>query len=129
MKALWCCRHPPVKAQVDELLRRGIELVVVNKDFYATAEEVIEIAKAHNCKYIIPVLPLSMVDKVCELAEKNGITVLYAVMEKRDISGVTEIDPNVDVIVPKSNGKEQYVVARFRGFKKLKGVRLELEDW
>jgi len=127
MRALWCSKHKPLPAQVKELSSRGISIVIPQKTFFLNAEEIIGLAKKHECQYIIPVLPLSMISRICELAEDEGIIVLYPVMEDLgEFNGRMQIDWERETIL---NAGEKKKLVRFQCFKKIKGVRLLLEEW
>jgi len=127
MKALWCSRHKPLPAQVKELSARGIVLVIPPKTFFSNAEEIIDLAKKNNCHYIISVLPLTMISRLCELAEDNGFIVLYPVMEELgELREGVQIDWERDAILDVGNKRK---IVRFQCFKRVKGVKLILEDW
>jgi hypothetical protein len=79
MKVLWVSRHEPLESQVQELKRKlgDVEIVKFSKNI-ASAEEVVEFARQIGAKYIVPVLPLSM---IARLAEHREFTVLFARMQ------------------------------------------------
>jgi 5,10-methylenetetrahydrofolate reductase len=124
MRALWCSRHKPLLAQIKALADRNVTLIIPNKTFFTDADEVIQLAKSFNCQIIIPILPLSVISRICEIAEEHGITVLYPLMEElNDDSGFNE---ETDV---KLNVAGKMKMARFKCFKRVRGVKLILEDW
>jgi hypothetical protein len=124
VRALWCSKHKPLKAQLQVLADRGIEIFIPNKTFFIDAEEIVDLALKYNCNIIITVLPLSMIARVCEIAEKHNIIVLYPLMEDLDNNG--ELNEDTDV---KVNIAGRVKVARFKCFKRVRGVKLILEDW
>ena len=124
MRALWCSKHKPLPAQLKVLSERGVELVIPAKTFFRDAEEVVELAKSLNCQIIIPVLPLSVIAKICEIAEKHDIIVLYPLMEDLDNNAILNFD--TDVVL---NVASKTKIARFKCFKRVRGVKLILEDW
>ena len=124
MRALWCSRHKPLLAQIKVLGDRGVTLIIPNKTFFTDADEVIQLAKAFNCQIIIPVLPLSVIAKICEAAERENLTVLYPLME--ELNNTVDFNEETDV---KLNVAGKTKVARFKFFKRVRGVKLVLEDW
>ncbi|MCR6692377.1 MAG: hypothetical protein MRT15_08295 [archaeon YNP-LCB-003-016] len=124
MRALWCSKHKPLKAQLQVLQDRGVEIFIPNKTFFIDAEEIVDLALKYNCNIIITVLPLSMIARVCEIAEKHDIIVLYPLME--DLDNNAELNEDTDV---KVNIAGRVKVARFKCFKRVRGVKLILEDW
>jgi len=124
---LWVSRHEPLEAQRLELKRKlGDVTLVIYKEKVPNAEFVIEMAKKVHAKYIVPVLPLSFIARLCELARHKGITILWAEMELLHSDRpepCKEYDPYRDTIVAPNR---HY---RFRGFKKIKRVELVLEEW
>jgi len=112
---------------VRELSNRGITIIAPAKTFFQNAEEVISLAKKYDCKYIVSVLPLTMIARICELAEEEGLIVLYPVMEELgELNDDGRIDCERDVILDVGGKKK---VVRFQCFKKVKGVKIILEDW
>ena len=80
MRAIWLSRHSPLPKQVLDLRARGIEIIAIIPSV-ETIEEILEIIKKHDAKYIIPVLPLSMIAKLLEKSQEYGFTILFAEME------------------------------------------------
>ena len=82
VRILWVSRHKPLNAQVKELKRLfgDIELIIY-EGTVVSAQSVIDEAKRHNAKVIVPVLPLSVIARLVELAKKEDIIVLFARME------------------------------------------------
>ena len=76
---LWVSRHSPLRSQIEELEKRLGSIVVYQMSgLVPNAEAVVEVAKKLNAKYVIPVLPLSMIARLSELAKT--FTVLLARM-------------------------------------------------
>jgi len=74
-------RHEPVPAQLDVLRQKlGDVLVVKLQQAVPNAEYVIQKAKEVGARYIVPVLPLSMIAHLAEQAPREGITVLFSRM-------------------------------------------------
>jgi hypothetical protein len=130
---LWVSRHRPLPAQVDFLRKRLGEVKISELIGYVpTAEYVIEKAEDFGCDYILAVLPLSVIAKICELAEKREITVLYAEMkeiysgEEREAYRLLSEAPDKRTVVQHSDA---WRVFEFVSIRRIKGVRLELEDF
>jgi len=79
---LWVSRHEPLPAQLRVLKERlGDDCrVVVLSGAIPNAEFVMEKAREVGAKYIMPVLPLSFIARLVELAAKEGITILFSRM-------------------------------------------------
>jgi hypothetical protein len=80
---LWVSRHEPVPAQLEALKQRlgGNVLVVKLQQAVPNAEYVLARAKEVGAKYLVPVLPLSMIALLAEHAPREGITVLFSRMK------------------------------------------------
>ena len=79
---LWVSRHPPLPSQIAVLERKlGPIEVVQMSGVVPSAEVVAEEAKKLGASYVVPVLPLSMIARLGELAKSKGFTVLLAKME------------------------------------------------
>jgi len=79
-RAIWFSRHTPVPKQVDVLKQKGIEIIAYIPGV-RDAEEALYLIKSNNAKYVIPVLPLSMIAKLLEKSQEYGFTILFAEME------------------------------------------------
>jgi hypothetical protein len=78
---LWVSRHEPVPIQLDVLRQKlGDVLVVKLQQAVPNAEYVIQKAKEVGARYIVPVLPLSMIAHLAEQAPRDGITILFSRM-------------------------------------------------
>jgi len=124
-----------LKAQVDELKRKlGDVTIVTWESKVPNAEFVISLAKQEGARYIVPVLPLSIIAKLVDLAKKEGITVLWAEMEQQKmmfrppVSG-KDYNPECEtVVVAMNHNRLSYKIMRFKKFHKIKSVKLELES-
>ena len=132
---LWVSRHPPLLAQLIQLEQKlgGIKVIQLS-GIIPSAEFVIQKAKEYGARVIVPVLPLSFIARLCELAQKEGITLLYAQMEciavlkdMQDAQRKVQEAPERRNIATYSDGTVR--VFEFKGFKRIKRVVLELEDW
>jgi len=86
---LWVSRHQPLYSQIEELERKlGSIIIYQMSGVIPNAEAVVEVAKKLNAKYVIPVLPLSMIARLSEFAKT--FTVLLAKMNNI----ATTRDPN-----------------------------------
>lgn len=130
VKILWASRHPVLLAQLEELRRKLTDVEIVYETGpFASAEEIMELAKKHHVKYIVPVLPLTMIARLIDLAKKEGITVLWAQMVPV-ATGKGEPPPydgRRKTCVTYKDGT--WRIFEFDCFKIIKGVKLELEDW
>ncbi|MEM4454825.1 MAG: hypothetical protein QXT28_08960 [Thermofilaceae archaeon] len=82
VRVLWVSRHQPVAAQLDVLKQKlGDVRVIVWQGHAPNAETVLEEALRVGARYIVPVLPLSFIARLAELAPQKGITVLFSRME------------------------------------------------
>jgi hypothetical protein len=82
VRVLWVSRHEPVPIQLDVLRQKlGSVLVVKIQQAVPNAEYVLARAKEVGARYIVPVLPLSMIAHLAEQAPREGITVLFSRMK------------------------------------------------
>ncbi|RLE42691.1 hypothetical protein DRJ19_03665 [Candidatus Woesearchaeota archaeon] len=129
---LWVSRHPPLPAQIKVLKEKlgDIKLVQVIGTIPG-AEYVIDLAKDLNAKVIVPVLPLSFIAHLSEMARREGLTVLWAEMEQTKMVNY-EPKPSVDYNPENETwvrGYNNYRVLRFKKFHVVKAVKLEFEPW
>lgn len=126
---LWVSRHPPLPAQVKELEGKlGPVAVYQLSGMIPNAEYVAEKVAETSAEYVVPVLPLSMIARLTELARRQGFTVLWAEMEQ--IAQGTGTPPTIDEtreVVTQAHGT--WKVMRFKAFHVVKAVRLELEPF
>jgi len=91
------------------------------------------LAREYKADFIVPVLPMSFIMRLVELAEREGITVLYSEMEliRTEYSQPIAVDPYSEVVVPARDerGRRCYKVFRFKCFKRIKEIKLVLEDF
>jgi hypothetical protein len=110
-KILWMSRHPWLKSQERELKRIFGEIKIEQiATPFKSAEEIVKIFEQGNYDEMVIVAPLSVVAKICEM----GIKPLWAEMET-----VPPEEAEVE------EGGRYY---RFKGFKRIKGVRVEFEE-
>ena len=132
---LWVSRHPPLLQQIIELEKKlgGIRIVQLS-GLVPNAEYVVQKAREYNASVIVPVLPLSFIARLCELAQREGYTVLYAEMECIAVYKNVEDARKKVQEAPEKRNLASYAdgtvrVFEFKGFKKIKAVKLELEEW
>lgn len=132
---LWLSRHRPLPAQLRALRRAlgSFNLHVYDRPL-STAEDAIRLAKRLGADVIVPVLPLSFIARLCELARKEGVLLLWAEMELLHMcagESCPAYDPERDAVVQSremDTGKTTYRHFRFSRFRRIVDVRLELED-
>jgi hypothetical protein len=133
MIVLWVSKHNILKGQIKFLRDRlGDVRIISLQGFIPNAEYVVEYARKIGAKYILPVLPLSFIARLCELAEESGITVLWSEMRE-----IYRGDPSRGVEVVAEN-PEYRTLVRYRGgcvvyefvsLKRVRGVKLILEGF
>jgi len=123
---LWVSRHTPLPSQI-RFLRNyfgDIKLVQIS-GVIPTAEHLIPYIERYKPKVVVPVLPLSFIARLCDLAKRYRFTLLWAKMNllhnDRD-EPCEEFDPETDVIVAPNRH------FRFECFKIIREVKLVLED-
>jgi len=110
-KIYWVSRHAPLLSQISELKRifkEDVELIIDPNPF-SSAKEIAERYKRSGCSDLVVVAPLSVLQK---LVEEESLHPLYAVMIETKEGAEVEV-------------KGKYY--RFSCFKRVKGVKLELE--
>jgi len=130
---LWASRHDPVAAQVEDLRSRyGPDVrIVKHSGLFQTAEQVVKAAERVGAHVVVPVLPLTFVQKLCEYAEALGFTVLYSQMQliHDNCPGhltCAYFDPHSDVFLPGRGRVNRHY--RFQRFRKLLRVELVFEE-
>ncbi|MGB9705656.1 MAG: hypothetical protein ACPL3C_09415 [Pyrobaculum sp.] len=90
-KVLWVSRHYPLPCQVEQL-RQKLGDVEIEQfvGFVPNAESVVELAKRVGAKYVLPVLPLSFVARLVELAKQHGLVILWGKM--RLVATTTDVE-------------------------------------
>ena len=127
---IWASQHHPLPAQKQALHRLlGASMIVQLAGRIPSAEYVVEKALRWHARYIVAVLPLSMIHRICELARKHGITVLYSEMESVKLLrhkpvAYSDYDPAREVPV---RAHRAWRIMRFKKFHVIKGVQLILE--
>jgi len=134
-KVLWVSRHKPLNAELKFLEKKlgKYELEILNKPI-PSAEWLLENKiKPEKIDIVIPVLPLSIVARLTELSRRHNFQIWWADMQllHNDKSIVCpEFDPDRDAMVEgrDEKGNKIYRHYRFRTFKRIKKIKLELED-
>jgi len=132
---LWVSRHDPLYSQIKALKQRlGSVRIVKLSGVVPNADYVVKVAEQYHAKVIVPVLPLSFIARLAELAPKKGVTVLFAKMEelcrttnKKEAEALVSQNPYARTMVEYSNGI--YRVWEFKGFEKLVKVEIVTEPW
>lgn len=125
---LWISRHAPLDAQLTSLENKiGRYELVIYGNGVRNDDHVVEMVKFHNADYVVAILPLSFIMRLAEKAEENGFVLLYSVMKQ--LHSCTnlpcpEFIKGTDSIA--EPGSRHY---RFIEFKKIKEVKIVLEDW
>jgi len=130
---LWASRHNPIAAQVEALKQRyGPDVRIVgHRGLFQTVDQVVEAAEKAGAQVVVPVLPLTFIQRLCEYAEARGLTVLYSQMQLIHDSCPGRLtcayfDPHSDVFLPGRGRINRHY--RFQGFRKLLRVELVFED-
>jgi len=132
---LWVSRHAPLEGQVNVLREKLGEISIARlAETIPNAEYVINKAKEVKAKYIVPVLPLSIIARLAEVAKKENFEILFAKME--NIASVKSRD-EAEKIVSEKPGLRSIAtyadgvirVFEFKQFEKLKEVRLITEPF
>lgn len=136
VKVLWVSRHRPLEAQISELQEKlgdDVEIEILSGNI-ASVEEVVRVAREIGAKYIVPVLPLSMVARLAELQKSEGFTILFAKMvaiaSMKDMGEAVKLvseDPSRRNTAAYSDGTVR--VFEFVGFEKLVKVELVTEPF
>lgn len=134
-KILWVSRHPVLPVQFDFLSKKfgGVSIRIFSKKV-PSAEWLYENEiKEGGYDIVIPVLPLSIVARLVELSRRYGFEVWWSEMEllHNDTSReCPEYNPSSDAMVEgyDVDGKLIFRHYRFKAFKRIKAIRLELED-
>lgn len=135
-KVLWISRHEPLPAQLNYLRQKlGDFELIRHSQPVATAEQAVELAKQHNAKYIIPVLPLSFIAHLVTSAQREGFTVLRAEMENIHNCSqhpCPDYKHDTDTIMESrdyNTGETIYRHFRFKEFRVLKAIQIVTEEW
>lgn len=129
---LWVSRHPPLPVQ-KTALERAIGPIAMYQlsGTIPNTEYILDRVLELGAKYIVPVLPLSMIARLVELTRRHGITVLWAEMEQVKITSSEprageDYDPESEVWIKGYEGT--YKIMRFKRYHRIKAVKLELEE-
>ncbi len=131
---LWVSRHDPLPAQIKALEAKlgAIEIWKLS-GVVPSADYVVETAEKLGAKVIVPVLPLSFIVRLAEVAPRKGITVLFAKMEemhrgsKEEAEKLVREAPDRRTAVEYSGGV--WRVWEFKQFEKLIRVEIVTEPW
>lgn len=132
---LWVSRHQPLPVQIRFLEEKlGDFFLEVYPKKVPSADWLVEnIIQPKRIDIIIPVLPLSITARLVELGKKHGFQVWWSQMEllHDDYSEkCPEFNEDRDTMVPgvDAQGRKIWRHYRFQKFKKVKEVKLVLED-
>jgi hypothetical protein len=136
---LWVSRHEPVPAQLEVLRQKlGDVLVVKLQQAVPNAEYVLKVAKEVGARYIVPVLPLSMIAHLAEQAPREGIAILFSRMRvvaearKDDVGALQKLfelyreRPEARTVV---EYPDRLRLFEFERFEVLKRVEVVTEPW
>jgi len=133
---VWVSRHLPLRKQIEALEAKLGPIMIYQIQYAPNVQYIVDVAQKLGAKIIIPVIPLSMIAALTEIAPKCGFTVLWAEMEHVDTQVIEPIpgvdyDPTTETVVVAAGAHEQrtYRVMRFKAFHRIKAVKLELEPW
>ena len=132
---LWISRHEPLLAQIATLQEKvgPFDLVKVTETI-PNAEYAIQLAQKHKAHIIIPVLPLSIIARLVELARPLGIEVWWAEMEQVKVLDreptLADYNPASETVVVAAGAHEtkSWKIMRFKKFNRIKAVKLEMEE-
>jgi hypothetical protein len=139
VRVLWVSRHDPLPAQLEALRRKlGRVLVIVHRRAVPNAEHVVKMVKETGARFLVAVLPLTMIARLAELAPENGFTLLYSRMrvvadaEKSDRDALQKVfelyreKPDARTIV---EYPDRLRLLEFERFEVLKRVEVVTEPW
>ena len=127
---LWASRHPPLRSQIRELESKLGPIVVYQlSGVIPNAEYLLERARELRARYVVPVLPLSFIAVLAELARRRGLEVLYARMRTVEVATSVEEAEKAVAEAPDRRVAERlsdgsYRVFEFERFERL--IRVEL---
>lgn len=137
---IWVSRHSILPAQAHELERilGKHDLIIVNRTIPSAEWLVENYVLPYKDRYdkiiVIPVLPLTIIKKLCELGKRHGFEVWWAEMkaiktfDKPPVPGV-HYDPYKETVVPAyDGGRQTYRVMRFTKFYRVRDIVVELEE-
>ena len=132
---LWVSRHAPLEGQVNVLREKLGEIRVIQlAETIPNAEYVVNNAKEVKAKYIVPVLPLSIIARLAEVAKKENFEILFAKMEaiatvksKEEAERIVNEKPESRSMATYADGSIR--VFEFKQFERLKEVKLVTEPF
>jgi len=136
VKVVWLSRHGFLNAEVEALKEKfgdNVEIVQINRTF-RDADDVVEDVIKTGAKYVIPVIPLSMLFRCVHHPKAKSLTWIWSDFEAVhsgersfcDSDPCPDYNPDTDVLLRSRLGTRHL---RFRGFKKIKDIQLVLEDF
>lgn len=132
---LWVSRHEILPAQALLLSEKlGDFKIVMFRDKVPSAEWLLKnVILPREVDIVIPVLPLSIIAKLFDLSKRYGFEIWWAQMEllHNDYSkDCPEFDHKRDTMVlgVDLGGKRIWRHYRFKGFYRVKGIKIELEE-
>jgi len=132
---LWASRHPPLPVQVDALKAKlGRVKILQVSGVIPNAEWLMNQAKQVKAEIIVPVLPLSFIARLVELAKKEGVTVLWPQMKVVAQVPLKKIAENIVAENPRARTMTTYAdgsvkVHEFDKFYVVEKVELVLKPW
>ena len=134
VRVLWVSRHKPLQSQIKTLEKKlGAIEVWQLVGIIPSAEFVAEKAIELGAKIVVPVLPLSFIARLVELARKHGFTVLFAKMReihrgsREEAEKLVKEKPEWRTAVEYSGGV--WRVWEFEKFEKVVKVEIVTEPW
>jgi len=136
IRVFWVSRHDPLPAQILKLKEILGEFSLVKiSGTIPTVDHLLDIIKhmKKSKNIIIPVLPLSFIARLCEVRNREGFDIWYAEMkqiaETKDINEAQRVvneKPETRTLTTYADGTIK--VFEFISFKRIKQVKIELED-
>jgi len=131
---LWVSRHDPLPVQIKTLEQKlGHIKVIKVSGVIPTAQYVVDLVKKYNAKIVVPVLPMSFIAHLAEAGKRNGFIVLFAKMEAiaqvppEEARKLVEEAPDKRTMTTYADSTAK--VHEFRGFEKVKEVKIVTEPW
>ena len=131
---LWVSRHDPLPSQIKALEEKlGHIKIFKVSGVIPNAQYVVDLAKKYNAKIIVPVLPMSFIAHLAEAGKRNGFIILFAKMEAiaqvppQEAQKLVKEAPDKRTMTTYADGTAK--VHEFRGFEKVKEVKIVTEPW
>jgi len=137
VRVLWVSRHPILIKQLERLKDIFDEVEVENYEKVVPSAEFLvkNVIVPNKFNIVIPLLPLTVVKRLVELGNKHGFEVWWVEMETVKIVYekpviLKDYDPSHMIFteIYDEDGKKAYKIMRFKDFKRVKEVRVILED-